>query len=63
MKANLNDVGVIPFGWDYTCDKDKDGCKGMFRSFNDEKSYDITGPLLSGLDSENFMNSALSIKG
>jgi len=28
MKANLAEVGVIPYGWDYTCDKDVDGCKG-----------------------------------
>jgi len=63
LKANLDDVGVIPYGWDYTCDKDADGCKGMFRSFNSIKSKDISGPLIKALDSDNFLNSALSIKG
>jgi len=27
MKANLDQLGAIPFGWDYSCDKDVDGCK------------------------------------
>jgi len=61
--ANLDSMGAIPYGWDYTCDKDVDGCKGMWKSFNIATSTEISGPLLARIDKLNFMNSDLAIRG
>jgi len=56
-------LGAIPYGWDYTCDKDKDGCKGVFKSFNTDESDDLSADFLARIDTENFLNNEITIRG
>jgi len=56
-------MGVIPYVWDYTCDKDVDGCKGKFRSFDDKESPEITSDIIARLDNNNYLNNPISIRG
>jgi hypothetical protein len=65
LKADRNSPGVIPFGYDYTCDKvPGDGkCKRIFNSFNIETSPNISPGTLGRLDTINPLNADYAIAG
>jgi len=59
MQFDAINVGAIPYGWDYNCDKE--GCQNSFKSFNSEDSIDITPELLGWLDTGNMLNKPFTI--